>query len=355
MCQLDGMYPNKEIRENYLRTVEFRYPEWIPCSVDFSPATIKRYQDRLERLIDNHPLIFGRYEKIYTNFVEMPPAYRKGEYFTDNWGCTWYNVQEGIEGQVVKHPLEDWSALDHYEPPDISKSERAERNWERIREWIEQRRSAGLITIGDGERLFDRLYFLRGFKNLMLDIEKDAPQLNHLIKMLEDHEMKLVKKWLEIGVDMVSFHTDIGTQRGLMISPRKFRKYIKPMFKRLFSACRNAGAHVYLSSDGRLLEIVDDLIECGVSVHDPQLRANTIEGIASAYKGRMCIDLDLDRQMFQFCKPEEIRQQVKEAFESLYLPEGGLMMKAEVYGADVPLENIDAICQAMEEFCIGKR
>jgi hypothetical protein len=31
------------------------------------------------------------------------------------------------------------------------------------------------------------------------------------------------------------------------------------------------------------------------------------------------------------------------------------MMKAEVYGADVPLENIDAICQAMEEFCIGKR
>jgi hypothetical protein len=30
-------------------------------------------------------------------------------------------------------------------------------------------------------------------------------------------------------------------------------------------------------------------------------------------------------------------------------------MKAEIYAADVSLQNIEAICQAMEEFCIGKR
>ncbi|MGQ9515123.1 MAG: hypothetical protein ACUVTL_08785 [Thermoproteota archaeon] len=155
-------------------------------------------------------------------------------------------------------------------------------------------------------------------------------------------------------MDIVSFHTDIGTQHGLIVSPEKFRKYIKPMFKNLFTTCRNAKTHVYLSSDGRLLDTVDDLLECGVSVHDPQLRENKIDGIAAAYKGKMCIDLDLDRQMFQFCKPDNIWQQAKEAVEELYLPEGGLMMKAEVYGADVPFENIDAICNAMEEYCIRK-
>jgi len=169
--------------------------------------------------------------------------------------------------------------------------------------------------------------------------------------MLLDHEMKLVKKRLEIGVDMISFHTDIGTQNGLMISPAKFRKYIKPMFKKLFSTCRDAGVHVYLSSDGRLLDIVDDLVECGVSVHDPQFRANTLEGIAEKYKGRLCIDLDLDRQTFPFCSPLNIRRLVKESVEKLWLPEGGLMMKGEV-GPDVPLDNIEALCQAMEEFCI---
>ncbi|MGQ9515124.1 MAG: hypothetical protein ACUVTL_08790 [Thermoproteota archaeon] len=94
---------------------------------------------------------------------------------------------------MVKHPIEDWSALEDYEPPDISKSERGDRDWKKIKAWIEERRRAGLITVGDDERLFDRLYFLRGFKNLMLDIAKDAPQLPRLIKMLEDHEMRLVK------------------------------------------------------------------------------------------------------------------------------------------------------------------
>ncbi len=176
-----------------------------------------------------------------------------------------------------------------------------------------------------------------------------------IIEMLLNYEIKLIRKWLEIGVDIMYFHTDMGTQNGLMISPAKFRKYIKPMFKKIFMICRNAGVHVYLSSDGRLLDIVDDLIECGVSAHNPQLRANTLDGICKFYKGKICIDLDLDRQTFPFCTPSDIEKMVKKAVEKLYLPEGGLMMKAEIFGTDVPLENIEVICQAIEKFCIGKR
>lgn len=353
MAGLGFNCPNKDIRENYLRALEFRCPEWIPCSVSLSPATWKRHREKLEDVVARHPSFFGPYERGHMDFDAMPPVYRKGEYYTDNWGCVWYNLQDGIEGQVVKHPLEDWNALGNYKPPDfLSKTERGDRNWEEIGKWIDERRRMGLLVVGDGERLFDRLYLLRGFSNLMVDIQKKDPHLHQLIEMLEDYEMGLVNKWLEIGVDMISFHTDIGTQNGLMISPENFRKYIKPTFKRLFTACRKANAHVYLSSDGRLLDVVDDLRECGVSVHDPQVRANTLSGILNSYKGKMCVDLDLDRQSFPFSKPENIRSQIKEAVEKLYLPEGGLMMKAEICGADVPLENIEAICQAMEEFCI---
>ena len=38
----------------------------------------------------------------------------------------------------------------------------------------------------------------------------------------------------------------------------------------VFQRCREAGVHVWYSSDGNILPIVDDLIECGVSIHDPQ-------------------------------------------------------------------------------------
>ena len=151
---------------------------------------------------------------------------------------------------------------------------------------------------------------------------------------------------------MVHFHADIGMQDCLMISPAKFRQYIKPMYAALFQPLRAAGIHVYLSSDGHLLELVDDLIECGVSVHDPQLRANTLEGIAQYYKGKLCIDLDLDRQSFPLSSPAQLKQQVKDSVDALNSPEGGLMMKAEISDPNTPLENIEAICEAYEEYYI---
>jgi hypothetical protein len=123
------------------------------------------------------------------------------------------------------------------------------------------------------------------------------------------------------------------------------------MFTRLFQTCRQAGVHVLLSSDGCLLEIVDDLIECGVSIHDPQLRANTLPGIVKAYKGKMFAMVDLDRQGFPFLSPQEIRQQVRDVVEAMASPQGGFGIQAAIYGTDVSLLNIQALCEAMEEYC----
>jgi hypothetical protein len=345
-------YPNKDYRENFLKALENREPDWVPCSFGLSPATFMGYRERLEDVIVKHPRLFGPYERGSRDFDALGGPYSEG-YYTDNWGCVWHNVQPGLEGQVVGHPLEDWKALDDFQPPDpLIYSERGKRDWEKVGEDLDKRRERGLLTSGGGERLFDRLYFLRGFKNLMRDIVTDDPHLFRLVEMLTEHELALIKKWLEFDVDIMSFHTDIGMQTGLMISPAQFRKHIKPMFAELFQTCRKGGAHVYLSSDGRLLDIVEDLVEAGVSVHDPQFRANTLEGIERVYKGRMCVDLDLDRQMFAFCRPEDIHDQIRESVERLHTPQGGLMMKAEVSGTNVPLENIEAICTAMEKYCI---
>jgi uroporphyrinogen decarboxylase len=341
-------------RENWLRTVEFRYPEWIPCSVGFSLLTRKTYGRELEKLCVDHPRLFPEYELGQLDIEEMPVVYREREYFRDNWGCTWYNTQGGLEGQVVGHPLADWKALETYQMPDpLVWEERGDAtiDWAKIESDIEQRkREDKLISVGAG-RLFDRLYFLRGWENLMLDFALEPPELSRLIDMLEANSRRLVDRWLQIGVDVISFHTDFAHQRALMISPTSFRKHIKPMFSRIFQKVRRAGAHVYLSSDGHVTEVVDDLVECGVSVHDPQLRANTLQGIVKAYKGKLCANVDLDRQSFAFTTPLQIHEQVKQVVDQMALPEGGLMIAGSVYDANIPLANIAAICEALEEYC----
>lgn len=344
------------VRENWLRAVEFRHPHWIPCSVGFSLLTWKTYGRDLERIILDHPRLFPEYREGSHDFgAQMPPVYRQGEHYRDNWGCLWYNIQEGLEGIVVESPLADWRKLADYRMPDpLVDNERGEekKNWEQVRRDCRQRRQQDLLVVGSGERLFDRLYFLRGFKNLMIDLAEGPLELDRLIEMLEEYETRLIDQWLEIGVDGIAFHTDIGTQQDLMISPESFRRHLKPMFTRLFQRCRQAGAHVYLSSDGCLLKIVDDLIECGVSAHDPQLRANTLEGIRRAYRGRLCAFVDLDRQSFPFSTPQQVRQQVHEVVDSMALPEGGLGITAGFFGGrEIPLQTIAALCAALEECC----
>ncbi len=339
-------------RENWLRAVEFRYPEWIPCRVEISPLPWQQYGAAVEQIVLAHPKVFAPFEAGSRDYDEMPPGHKAGHH-RDNWGCLWHIVEEGMVGQVVEHPLGDWGALATYKPPDpLTTAMWGKRDWEEAERVLAHEREHGRVAWGNAESLFDRMYFLRGFDNLMIDIAEDSPQLYRLVEMVEAYARKLAQHWIELGVHLVSFHTDLATQRGLMMSPAAFRRVLKPMFKRLFRACRDAGVHVYLSSDGRVLDIVDDFIDCGVSVHDPQLRANTLDGIARAYKGRLCAEVDLDRQGIPHMTPAEIRRMVKDVTVQMRSPEGGLMLVGYVYGADIPLENIEALAEAMEDYCL---
>ncbi len=49
--------------ENYLRTVEFRNPAWIQCSVSLLSGTWARYREDLEDVVMRHPIIFGDHKK----------------------------------------------------------------------------------------------------------------------------------------------------------------------------------------------------------------------------------------------------------------------------------------------------
>jgi uroporphyrinogen decarboxylase len=268
----------------------------------------------------------------------------------DDWGCGWHNTQAGLLGQVMRHPLADWKALDGFRPPDPDQ----QYDWRRLRNDTEQTRRAGRLTQGNYDFVkggfFDRLQFLRGLENLLIDFMEEPPQLWTLIEMVLDYNMKYVRRWLEIGVDLMFFHGDIGSQKGLIMSPATFRKYLKPAYSEMFTACRHAGAHVWYSSDGHMLPVVNDLVECGVSLHDPQVRANTIEGIAGAYKGKMCALVDIDEQMLPYCAPEEIKQQIRQVRDAMYLPQGGLMIYC-IPSPDVPLQNVEALCSGWEDIC----
>jgi uroporphyrinogen-III decarboxylase len=183
----------------------------------------------------------------------------------------------------------------------------------------------------------------------MVDFAEEPPELQKLIDIVLDYNMGEIERELAKKPFMISFGDDLGAQTALPISPAKWRKYLKPCFARMYGRCRDAGSYVYMHTDGHILPIIKDLIDCGVNVVNPQIRANGVEGLARECKGKICMNLDLDRQMFPFCSPSDIDTHVREVVEKLGSPEGGLWLSAEC-GPDVPLANIDAICAAVERY-----
>jgi hypothetical protein len=65
----------------------------------------------------------------------------------------------------------------------------------------------------------------------------------------------------------------------------------------------------------------------------------------------MCVKIRLDPQSLPFVSPGEIRDTVRTVVDELAAPEGGLWLDTNLCTADVPMENLVAICEAYEEFC----
>lgn len=343
------------IREKKLRVIDMSGCGWIPCRVGIFTTTWNKYRERLENLLLRHPRLFPTFRRGSINFDDFGDRIR-GREVLDAFGCLWKFNISGLQGQVVKYPLEDWAKLAQYNLPDPEKGIVQEGggidSWDSIEENIEKARSVDDIVVGNMPHgfFFQRLYYLRGFKNLMIDFVKNTSQLEKLIEMLTEYNLSLVERFVKLKVDMVSFGDDLGLQDRMTISIKTFRRFIYPSYRKIFQRVRSSGIRVYLHSDGHIMEVADALIEAGVSVLNIQDRVNGIDNIREKIKGRVCIDLDIDRQfIIPFGDPKAIRNHIQEAVIKLGSEKGGLMMYSEIH-EDVPIENIDAVCTAFEDF-----
>jgi hypothetical protein len=119
---------------------------------------------------------------------------------------------------------------------------------------------------------------------------------------------------------------------------------------RMFAPCRERNIPIRQHTDGRVLEIIPDLIEAGVKVLNPQIRANGLDGLREMARGKVALHQDLDRQLFPFAGDSEIAEHIAAVHEGLNTPDGGLLLYAEIE-PDVPPGKVDVICTALEEVC----
>ena len=267
---------------------------------------------------------------------------------TDAWGCTWRYPGRYLAGQVVEHPLDDWSKLDAWVAP----SPDDHCDWAAYARDAAAARAAGGHPSAGAEHgfLYLRLTYLRGFENFMMDVAEGRPELERLRDLVADYWLAVVRRQLAHGARIMKCGDDLGHQDALPISPQDWRRLLKPAFRRIFDACHDAGARVYLHTDGWILDIIPDLIEIGVDVLNAQDLVNGVDNLARLARGRVDIDLDIDRQAITaFGTPAEIDAHIGHCVRTLGSPRGGLDL---IFGAypGTPRQNIAQVALSMEAY-----
>ncbi len=308
---------------DYMKAITYGYPERIPVKVSLLPATWARYGQDLKTLCLRHPGLFQNIRESDELRYYTPPSYHEGK-FTDPWGCVWENVKEGYESIVTGHPLPEREDVWKLKAPETD------------------------MGLPHGF-MFLRLMDLRGFEEIMVDFAEEPPELQRLIDIVRDYNIRQTRLMIERDPDreIYYFGDDNGMQHSLPISPDTWRKYMKPAYKAIYDVVHKAGKKVYMHTDGCIWPVMMDMKAAGADVINPQIRANGLKNLVDTCKGKICIDLDLDRQLFPFASPKEVEKHIEECVRALYMPEGGLMLTAEC-AADVPLENIEVICSTLE-------
>ena len=342
-------------KPNFIKAVHFERPDYIPMGFSINDACWHHYpQAALFDLMEQHKLLFPDFVRPVGEFKpEHPPIARKGQPFTDDFGCVWTTGDDGITGTVTKHPLDDWGNLENYSPPnpEICTGIGAI-NWEAEAGRLSRlKEKYGYAHVGLRHgHTFLQLCDIRGYENLLIDMADDEPKLWTLIDMIEDFNRYIIERYVGMDADIMGYAEDLGMQYGPMISPEHFRKYIKPSYERLMKLASDKGIAIHMHSDGDIRTLADDLTESGVQILNLQDLVNGIDWIAEKYRGRICIDLDIDRQSITpFGTPEQIDALIKEEVEKISLPEGGLVMTYGLYPG-VPLENVKAVMDAMEKY-----
>ena len=342
--------------DNQIKAARFERPDYIPMRFSINTACWNFYEkEALWDLMADHKFLFPNFKRPAKDWKPTHALVAlKDAPYTDPMGCTWVTTEDGITGTVHGHPLEDWSAFGtEWHIPDPDKTDGLyEVDWSvREQEWaaIKARGSAFNGRLRHGHT-FLQLCDLRGYENLIFDMMDEEPLLDELIDQLTEFNLALVKRFIRNGCSSVLYPEDLGMQVGPMISPDMFRRYIKPAYTKIMKPAREAGIPIHMHSDGDIRMLVDDIVDSGVEVVNLQDLVNGVDWIASRFRGKVCVDLDIDRQQITpYGTPQQIDDLIREEVSKIALPEGGLYMTYGLYPG-VPIENAKAVMDAMEKY-----
>jgi uroporphyrinogen decarboxylase len=211
-----------------------------------------------------------------------------------------------------------------------------------------------LFVTADLENPFRRLWNLRGYENALMDYAADQEILEAVYDPLYDLYTDMALRMIRAGVDMIRIVGDIAMQDRVIMGPKLWRQFDKPRMGGLIDACRQVRPDVvfFFHSDGKLTDLVDDLVEIGISVLNPiQPECMDPIEVKRRWGGRItlhgCISI---QRTLPFGSADDVRREVEDLIRTCGMDGGLILMPSNVIQPDTSVENIIACYHAARDF-----
>ncbi len=332
-------------------------PDWMsaePAILDKMAQTV--HPD--EALLEYFGIDFRWVIPHWVDVKDFDENGKKGYY--DMWGTRFDYMDDYYA--IMDTPLKDAASIEEieqYEWPDPQNPAMFEGLREQAKQWYEK---TDYVIGADGIKggILQTCLWVRGYEQFMSDLALNREFAEALLnKVLELYKAMYTEYFKAVGgyVQLVYVTDDVGTQNSLLISPRMFRKLIKPRFQAFHDHLKSIAPHVKIMyhTDGAVLPLIDDFIEIRAEILNP-IQTSTkglddTQALKEKFGDRICFHGAIDvQQVLPTASAEEVKQEVARRIRDL-APNGGyICAPCHNIGHDIPPENVVALFEAAKEY-----
>ena len=264
-------------------------------------------------------------------------------YWRDEFGVVWNRTVDRDIGDPDGQLLAD-KDLDRIEFPDPSDPAR----WARFPAFC--REHADVFILGDfGFSLFERAWTLRGMEALLVDMVEAPAFVDDLLDRITEWDLAVIDEMCAFPIDGIHVGDDWGQQRGMIMGPVHWRRFLRPRLARIFARIRTHGKFASLHSCGDIRRVLPDLIEIGLDVFNPfQPEVMDVEAVKREFGRDLAFYGGISTQRtLPYGTPDDVRAEVRRRIEVIGADGGYICAPAHDVPGDVPLENLLALIEEL--------
>jgi len=264
-------------------------------------------------------------------FEEIRP-----DFWQDGFGIVWNRTIDKDIGNVHEILLKEPS-LEGYTFPEPDLERNARRYDRLVAEYGDCFRHAGV-----GFSMFERAWTLRGMENVLADMVLHPTFVDELMDRILEYNLKVIDHLLAWDVDCVRFGDDWGQQRGLIMGPKHWRRFIKPRVAVMYERVKSAGKYVMQHSCGDVDELFPDLIDMGLDIFNTfQPEVMDVQSIKKEFGEHLTFYGGIStQQVLPRVTPDELRCVMRHMMRTIGESGGYIVAPTHAIPRDVPAGNI---------------